>query len=304
MSVLLEFTPRTQLQATFYDSSPPSGAGTRTGTACSETAKAYALRRPHRMMSDKAAAAGAFVDCVHQIQTRCGALAMQTTTAPVPTSRRAAATPTAATHGHDFSTQVAVQYRLQLVNDESRRMHSLCSQLFPKMPASMARTTTMMMSSLLHTHSTCMACCTLRVDHSTPPALDRRRRVPQRYNTRQAQRRGFMAVSRAWLVLEYSVHRDRPVQDGSTEDQKRWLYLRPKRRAAHCGASQLRQRTHHNHGLYCRTVEFVRKCVLRCTQHGGGPNPYTVKHGVRFASVLLAVAACDTGMGLSCHWHR
>ena len=31
--------------------------------------------------------------------------------------------------------------------------------------------------------------------------------------------------------------------------------------------------THHNHGLYCRTVEFVRKCVLRGTQHGGGPNP-------------------------------
>ena len=42
---------------------------------------------------------------------------MQTTTAPVSASRRAAATPTAATHGHHFSTQVAVQHRLQHVND-------------------------------------------------------------------------------------------------------------------------------------------------------------------------------------------
>ena len=33
------------------------------------------------------------------------------------TSRRAAATPTAATHEHHFSTKVAVQYRLQHVND-------------------------------------------------------------------------------------------------------------------------------------------------------------------------------------------
>ena len=42
---------------------------------------------------------------------------MQTTTAPVSTSRRAPTTPTAATHGHHFSTQVAVQHRLQHVND-------------------------------------------------------------------------------------------------------------------------------------------------------------------------------------------
>ena len=66
------------------------------------------------MMPDKAAAG---VYYVHQIQTRCGALTMQTTTAPVSASRRAAATPTAATHGHHFSTQVAVQHRLQHVND-------------------------------------------------------------------------------------------------------------------------------------------------------------------------------------------
>ena len=79
-----------------------------------QTAKADALRRSHSMMSDKAAAG---VYCVHQTQTRCGALTMQTTTAPVSTSRRAAATPTAATHGHHFSTQVAVQHRLQHVND-------------------------------------------------------------------------------------------------------------------------------------------------------------------------------------------
>ena len=93
--------------------SSPSAAGTRTGTA-SETAKAYALRRSHSMMSDKAAAG---VYCVHQTQTRCGALTMQTTTAPVSASRRAAATPTAATHEHHFSTKVAVQYWLQHVND-------------------------------------------------------------------------------------------------------------------------------------------------------------------------------------------
>ena len=65
-------------------------------------------------MPDKAAAG---VYYVHQIQTRCGALTMRTTTAPVSTSRRAPTTPTAATHGHHFSTQVAVQHRLQHVND-------------------------------------------------------------------------------------------------------------------------------------------------------------------------------------------
>ena len=65
-------------------------------------------------MPDKAAAG---VYYVHQIQTRCGALTMQTTTAPVSASRRAAATPTAATHGHHFSTPVAVQHWLQHVND-------------------------------------------------------------------------------------------------------------------------------------------------------------------------------------------
>ena len=70
-----------------------------------------ALRRSRSMMSAKAAAG---VYCVHQTQPRCGALTMQTTTS---ISRRAAATPTAATHGHHFSTKVAVQHRLQHVND-------------------------------------------------------------------------------------------------------------------------------------------------------------------------------------------
>lgn len=41
----------------------------------------------------------------------------------------------------------------------------------------------------------------------------------------------------------------------------------------------------------------VRKCVLRCTQHGAGPNPWTVKHGVGFASVFLVVTVCIHPLG-------